>query len=947
MKFNPLQEDFSAGELAPGFQGKVNSDAYKSGLGRAANVAPTRTGSVASRAGGRWLLDGLDLHMGAPSNGVVQHITIENGPYGDFAIEVSQKGVRLLDGSGVQDTFRFQKNTYLRFDVQDGLNAFALDDVVYLSNASGVGQKSYVLTQGDDGTANIPTSPGSPVGTNNHWTLTGELAGDPVVVNAFYETNHLFVIQPGPFSVDMDLALVANLALTLKTEAGQVSASKLWNLRLTKNTVPVGFDVTAAGLVSDPLSTDRVRAVGFWTQADKPYKGCPAMFWVAFAGGPKGAWAGYGLQWVQGPEGAWSFMQLPCTPGSLDVIQGSTAVAAYQDRLWYGSNSASGRSQLIGSRVGFTNLYLQRWLGASVRTIALTGPVNALGDSASVAFEFTRQVETHVVGAGSPIESINSSYYNVPGHVSGTWGSTFDFLSGITVPVVGSLAFQQPAIRVRWAKAASPTIFDELVQQEAIRTQSETDPTSGRYDPPEGGKFYSLAGVVPQKSNYALGVAVSIVADATAVRVNGTGPGPAAGDVLEVSTQPAAEDPLNLTLASPTGAIAWINVLRGLMMGTTTNEKLFDSSETVALDPATGAAPNAIDESSLGADTALPALDVGDKVLFVQRGREVLRMASISIATSGGLVSEDVGAIGEHLTKAVIQSMCYLKGPVPRVVFAFDDGTGAVLTLGGKTGQAWSRFTLPAAYGGIYSVAALNGARGSELFVGTENGVTLHWRSFESRPSTRLLRVAQAAPAAPVKANVDPESVLPPVCDGWEHRAVFVVGGVAKVQVGSTSLIGQSVYAFAQGQMYGPFVVAGDGTVTLAGLPAANIWLDGVGARRPLDVYLGVVFSEHGFTTLPLEGGNPVGTAQNLTSRKPQLYLRLVDSYLPEVNGSLPDTPERQPSDLMDMLPARTTGDVRATELNFQRAAVVDVEMPLPLRMEVAAIFGGATMNNV
>jgi len=158
--------------------------------------------------------------------------------------------------------------------------------------------------------------------------------------------------------------------------------------------------------------------------------------------------------------------------------------------------------------------------------------------------------------------------------------------------------------------------------------------------------------------------------------------------------------------------------------------------------------------------------------------------------------------------------------------------------------------------------------------------------------------------------------------------------------------VGQNAYALVNGQVQGPYAVTAGGKVTFpVALALDKFWVDATGARRAQEIYIGLLFKEHRWTSLTLEGGNPVGSAQNLTSRKPQLYLRLVDSYLPKVNGHR--LAERGGSDPMDVLGARVTGDRRATEEGFQRGAVVDVVMDLPLRMEVAAIFGGTVMNSV
>jgi hypothetical protein len=174
------------------------------------------------------------------------------------------------------------------------------------------------------------------------------------------------------------------------------------------------------------------------------------------------------------------------------------------------------------------------------------------------------------------------------------------------------------------------------------------------------------------------------------------GAGIPANGFITIKRVAQATDPLDLNLASPTGKIAWLNVLRGLMLGTTKNEKRFSGRQRSPSTRPRAPRSTSDDESSHGGDPPLPALDINDRILFVQRGRKVLRLAGISITSDGGLVSEDVGVLGEHLTAARVRSMCYLKSPVPRVVLAFDDGTGAVMTLVGKASGSLASPSRPA-----------------------------------------------------------------------------------------------------------------------------------------------------------------------------------------------------------------------------------------------------------
>jgi hypothetical protein len=890
VKFNFLQSDFSSGELSPRAQGHVDSDAYKAGLKLSANCAPTRAGSVASRAGLKFMLDGLDIHTGAAANLPVQHVPIHDGPYGDFVIEVGPTGIRMMDKTGVLPWNFPPSATFLQFTSQDGIFAYGdpEDRTVYLRSEVASGVRAYYLSKGTGARNAIIAAAvltGTPATTNDTWTLSGRIAGDPVTAH----------IVRSPSTIAQDIAIVADadgkfsitfsstfedFYIQLLTGAGTFS-SALWDIQLTKNAVITQQDTTAVlppatfGGVNIAPTQERVRAEGFWAQGD---------FWVAFAGGPSNAYAGFALRWrndgLTSILTQWTFGTLPCTPSSLAKITGANAVAVFQDRLWYGINLANGKRVIRASVVGFGKVWGQGPQAGS------TG--DPLVNGKDWLFQFAVEIETFSAALGARF---------------------FTFKFPCITPKSDLLVRVNNVTR---AESADWTIVGHTSDYEAA---------------PDGGLSLQDQTVLPGGS----------VSFAPAGLIN--------TDVVTITRNAQADDPLDLNLASPTGKIAWLNVLRGLILGTTRNEKIFQQDTPLSLDPATGQSLNVLDESSHGADTAVNALDVNDRVLFVQQGRKVLRLGGISIASDGGLVSEDVGVAGEHLTKARVRSMCFLKSPVQRAVLAMDDGTGAVMTLVGKT-VAFSRLTIPACFGGIYNVASLNTDADSELWVATENGVTLRAKTFESDILTYEVLVPNAAPAAPTHFKYNTENPLPPVMDGWVRAPLVNQGGIQYIRGLAACLVGQSVYALINGQVQGPYVVTAGGQVTLpAALGLGTTWVDANGARRPQEIYVGAAFPEHRWTSLPLEGGNPVGNSQNLSSRKPQLHLRFVDSYLPLVNGSRPA--EREGDDATDLLGSRVTGDRRATELNFQRAAVVDVVMDLPLRMEVSAIFGGAVMNNI
>lgn len=957
MKHDFSQGDFSSGELPPGMHGSIDSEAYKTGVRRAVNMLPSRTHSMASRAGGGWLADGFNAQTGLLDNSPVQHIPVLDSQFGDFIIEISQHTMRFLDGYGIRDWNLYQNGALLQYTVQDGMNAWgdSTTRTVYLSNPSGIGGKSYVLSLGEFGIGALIKNgllAGFPAGTNGDWTISGRIAGDAVTLEVRNDLGALIHTSPalagsaGIFSYTF-AGGATDFSLTLKSAVGVVCATSLWDIKLTKNATTTALNLAGVGAPTLPLGVERVRAVSFWTSADKPYKGDPAVFWVVFAGGPRNAWAGWCLKWTLTNGGVWSFIALPTDNDSFALIAGSTDVAVYQDRLWFLNNKAAGRPQLIGSCIGFMRAFDAELFGGVVGAEAAKFVFKVLKYNytvvGAVAGFAHNQEGLKVVNdpAGGPSPgSLRAIRFDFSG--SSNLVTPAQLLASAAIGLFGeapNVSVKVNGIPVKVTPAPANFISAKMPAV-PFSTGSPAVDLGRECWAAYPGTVDVNGGLGLHQSAFAGEVYFTIAAGWADV-----------GDVIEFSTVPLADDPLNLTLASPTGIGAWLAVLRGLLLGSTTNEKLFSQDTPLTIDPATGQSFSADDESSLGSDPALPAVAVGDKIVFVQKGRQVLRQASISITTNGGLVSEDVGVLGEHLTRKRIRTFCFLKSPTQRLVLGFDDGTAAVMTLREGKLAAWSRLTIPAAYGGVYSVAALDSAGGSELFVGTENGVALHWSTLDSDVLAQEVVVPGVPPAAPVHKSMDPETPRPAVMDGWQRCAMS--NGSQALGL-SKSLAGHQVYAFFAGQLYGPYlVVAGSGAdgsdaVTFpADFGFGATWMDQAGARRPSEVYVGLTYPEHRFVSLPLESGNPTGTSQTRTSRKVQLYVRFVDSYLPLVNGTRPE--ERDPDDSMDALPSRVGVDapldVRCTEMEFTRGAVVDIQMDLPLRVEVAGLFGGTQVN--
>lgn len=901
MKFAPIQQDFSAGELSERLWGQVASDAYKQGLALAANCLPTQQGSVASRAGGQLLNDGK--FTPAPGGSAAVLLPIQDGPtgYGDFQIEC-RKGstlIRFLDKFGAipitggQDlTLPNPPALYGGQDLTSFFAGLADGDDVW---ADPVERKLYIR--------NYDNAVGTPNRSVSLNVDTAQVGTGQMQVSFYYAGTGLifeqwnggamfqaFVVNPGYNSFQFDTA--NGITLKWSTTLGYgLAAIDIWGLHVASRNAGAGVNYTlnVPGLV---VSTG-LRAVAFWSsvtetkqtmvdQTTTPLARAPQPIFLVIIVGPGMnpvalTWTArpiqgvtYGIGWnviTVNYEGIWrdpnNDNKWVFTPPWLGSI---TAIIAYQGRLWFGLNDAYG--SLHATKVGYGVL-----IGPDAFLIQGTPP------SPSLRLTFTPG-------------------YTSVGMVAQAGQLIFSFVGAAT---------SSDNVRVfKNGVELSNTQFTK-----SINADQNTNP---------GGSI-------------TLGV------------------GAVAGDIVVVwhGLSPApAGDALDLKIAQPTGGIAWLAEMRGLLLGTTHDERVF-SSGALAIDPVSGSAFEVEKHTTFGSDVTLPALTLHDKVVFALGGRQRIRVMGKSFNTFGGLLAEDLSLRGEHLLRAKIRSMCYLKSPVPRLVFAFDDGTGAVATFNDdKNTLSWARFTIGGPYD-VYHVSSLDvPGYPTELWVTSSCGAVFVIRDLDSAVVPRKRKVVPVVPTNQADQIVTYATErTPPVMDGW----LVVPAKAGTVYAGlPLAWVGKNIYAVGpDGNLLGTFAAITDGAggaqITLAAA-VATTWTDQGGKLQAAFLTLGVLYPDHRLKTLPLEGGNPAGTAQAFLSRGVQRYFRLVDSYLPLVDGKrIPN--ERSVTDPMNVLSSRVSGDRRATEAGFERGRQIEISMDLPLRFEVSAIFGGVQSNSV
>jgi hypothetical protein len=98
--------------------------------------------------------------------------------------------------------------------------------------------------------------------------------------------------------------------------------------------------------------------------------------------------------------------------------------------------------------------------------------------------------------------------------------------------------------------------------------------------------------------------------------------------------------------------------------------------------------------------------------------------------------------------------------------------------------------------------------------------------------------------------------------------------------------------------------------------------------------------------TLPLEGGNPAGTAQGFKVHYPDITARVSDSVPPLINGRRAG--EGRPfATPLDTVEERITADVSVKVIGLTTGGVITISQDLPFRTEVCAIYGQAQINKV
>lgn len=348
---------------------------------------------------------------------------------------------------------------------------------------------------------------------------------------------------------------------------------------------------------------------------------------------------------------------------------------------------------------------------------------------------------------------------------------------------------------------------------------------------------------------------------------------------------PLADESLVFTVAKQ-GDIRWIQSTKNLLIGTTTGEHIVTSVEGVI----TPGDIQVTQQSAYGSK-GLQAVLVGDQVFYISSDGRKVRAMQYEWAADNWL-SNDLTFFSEQITKAGIRHIAWAQNPDNLFMCVLEDGTSALLTYErGEEIYGWSRHD----FGGKVLDFAVGNSRGADVKFALVQRVdgTMYIEDF------------------PVLNNIH--------MDSWMLETLNEKGSAV---AGLGHLEGETVQVLADGAVHPEKVVTG-GEITLD-WPAT-------------EVYVGLPFVST-MVTLPFDKGSQGGSGQTHMKRYNKLFVTLLDSSKPLINGER--QPERYPSTLMDTREPDRTERSSVAELGWTRDATITVVQDLPLPCTVISFAG-------
>jgi len=366
---------------------------------------------------------------------------------------------------------------------------------------------------------------------------------------------------------------------------------------------------------------------------------------------------------------------------------------------------------------------------------------------------------------------------------------------------------------------------------------------------------------------------------------------------------PNDTDPVQFSVeTSDTPAVKWMSsTALGLLVGTSAGE--FVISAQITLSPS----DIQVQRQNYSRAARVQSLRIGSTVFYVELGRTKIRASQYNRDLLG-YESVDASVTAEHLLRPGVGRLEMWRTPESVVVMVGDDGNLLFMTYVESQGiAAYSQGSLgDSIYDAVSIYSSLSFEDDIYVSVRRESGWCLEKMRYPRRDFGADL-------------------------DGIVHLDSYETGTLTNQStiVGLNRLASREVRVTLDDADIGLYMVDGSGNVDLT-VPRSGRYAVGL-------PYVGrIVTYEH-------VSGNPAGVGFGTARKWNKLYVRLLDSGLPKINGQLPA--DRTPATPMDLPEPLRSEDARIHNLGFGDGSI-EIVQDLPFPTHILGVYGEFASHN-
>ncbi len=341
------------------------------------------------------------------------------------------------------------------------------------------------------------------------------------------------------------------------------------------------------------------------------------------------------------------------------------------------------------------------------------------------------------------------------------------------------------------------------------------------------------------------------------------------------------------------GAIRWMAGIKNLLVGTENSEYVIKSHGGIIW-----GGDIQVERQSTYGSAEIQVQQVGDQIFYVSPDRTKLRSMQYEW-TANNWLSTDLTFMAEHITQGRIKSLTWAQNPRNVMFITLEDGNGVVFSYDRPNGiYGWARYET--------------------------DGQVIDATSGRKRGTDELSMIVQRVPGEMDLEIDDTETEI--YMDSWTNQYNYLGSTVVE---GLDQHEGKWVQVVTDGALHPPrFVYSGQ--ITLQ-------W-------SAQEVYVGLPYRSS-LKTLPIAYAGQDGTTMGHRKRWNKIYLRVLDSERPMINGKRPAT--RSPVTPMDERELSRTEDIQVVNLGWDQWAQVEIEQDLQVALTVSAIFGELGQNSL